>query len=204
MSRLLSRGEALLVYTDGVTEAVNPGNEFFGEKRLIAAMQKHAPYAAARALVDETVNAVEEFVEQREQFDDLTLLAIMRTSELAELPVETASLSTMRESIMATGFDEDLKLKACLVCEEVLVNAVSYSKANHVWFESVEDGGSLRIVLADDGVLFDPTNVVIADKEFEDLESGGMGIGLVRKLASGLHYRREAGLNILVARFAPK
>lgn len=200
----LAKGEALLVYTDGVTEAVNPHNEFFGRERLIAAMQKSAPYATAQNLLYEVVRAVDAFAEEREQFDDLTLLALMHTSDPLEVPAQLAEFSSMRESIMATSCDDALKLRACLACEEAFVNIVSYSGAGHVWFEVVEDAGSLRIVLADDGVPFDPTSAVIAEKEFEDLESGGMGIGLVRQLAKELRYRREVNRNILVAHFAPE
>ena len=195
----LSEGETLLLYTDGVTEAVNPANEFFGEERFMAALQTHAPYATAQSLIAEAARAIDTFVESREQFDDFTLLALTHTSALTELPVNIASFSAVRESIMATRCSESLKLKACLACEEALANVVSYSNANHMWLDvSEDDGGALRIVLADDGSPFDPTSAVLAEKEFESLDSGGMGIGLVRQLASDLHYRREADRNILV------
>lgn len=197
----LASGEALLVYTDGVTEAVDPEDAFFGEERFIAALQADAPYAEARTLIDKAVGAVDAFVESREQFDDLTLLALMRTSGPTELPVDTASFAFVRESIMATSCDNDLKLKACLACEEALVNVVSYSKADHLWFEAAEDENTLHITLIDDGTPFDPTSIVVAEKDFEDLDSGGMGIGLVRQLASDLHYRREDDRNILVIHF---
>ena len=36
----LNKNQGILLYTDGVTEAVNPKNEFYGEKRLIETMQK--------------------------------------------------------------------------------------------------------------------------------------------------------------------
>ena len=194
----LEAGEALLVYTDGVTEAVNPENAFFGEDRLVKTLQAHLPYAAVRTLVDEAVCAVDEFAESREQFDDLTLLALMSASKLQELPVDISSLSSVRKAIMQTGFDDALKLKACLVCEEMLANVVSYSKAESLWFEVAEEQGALHMVLADDGQSFDPLKAVLAKKDFEDLDEGGMGIGLVRQLASDLHYRREANRNILV------
>ena len=194
----LSEGEMLLLYTDGVTEAVNPANDFFGEERFMATLRAHAPYAGAQTLVEEATSAVDAFAESREQFDDLTLLALMRLSELTELPMDIASFSVLRERIMAAHCNDDLKLKACLACEEALVNIVSYSNANHMWFDVSEEGeGALRIILADDGNPFDLTSAAVAEKEFESLDSGGMGINLVRQLASDLHYRREANRNIL-------
>ena len=164
----------------------------------MATLRAHAPYAGAQTLVEEATSAVDAFAESREQFDDLTLLALMRLSELTELPMDIASFSVLRERIMAAHCNDDLKLKACLACEEALVNIVSYSNANHMWFDVSEEGeGALRIILADDGNSFDPTSAAVAEKEFESLDSGGMGINLVRQLASDLHYRREANRNIL-------
>ena len=199
----LAKDEALLLYTDGLTEAVNPDNVFFGEERLVATAQAHAPYAAAQTLIDEMVNAVDTFAEDREQFDDLTLLSIVRTSEPTELPVDIASLSIVRERIMATDCADDFKMKACLACEEAFVNSASYSDAKHIWLEVTENDGALNVILADDGKPFDPTKAPVVEKDFEDLDTGGMGIGLVRQLASALDYRREGGRNILRIHFAP-
>ena len=109
-------------------------------------------------------------------------------------------IDARRKSIMATNCNDDLKIKTCLACEETFVNIVSYSHATHVWFEVSENEDALHVVLADDGDPFDPTSAVIAKKEFEDLENGGMGIGIVRQLASSLQYRREDGRNILEIR----
>ena len=194
----LAKDETLLMYTDGVTEAVNPEGAFFGEERFAAAMRAHAPYPAAQDLADEVVTAVKAFVKDREQFDDLTLLALRRVSEPVELSVDIASFSTVRESIMAAGLDEGIKLKACLACEEAFVNVVSYSRADHMWYDVVDDGTMLHVVLIDDGDPFDPTSTAVEKKDFDDLEDGGMGIDLVRQLATDLRYRRESGRNILI------
>lgn len=60
-----------------------------------------------------------------------------------------------------------------------------------------EEASQLRVVLADDGIPFDPLAAEPADKDFEDLDSGGMGINLVRQLASHLEYQRNGDRNIL-------
>ena len=57
--------------------------------------------------------------------------------------------------------------------------------------------------IATGGKPFDPTKAPVVEKDFEDLDTGGMGIGLVRQLASALDYRREGGRNILRIHFAP-
>jgi serine phosphatase RsbU (regulator of sigma subunit) len=67
--------DTLLLYTDGVTEAVGPGDEFFQESRLEACVRT-APDATARQLVERVSRAVAEFTAGVAPADDLTLLAL--------------------------------------------------------------------------------------------------------------------------------
>jgi serine phosphatase RsbU (regulator of sigma subunit) len=56
----LDHGDALVMYTDGITEAQNPRDEFFGDQRLLAAAEKNL-HAAAAAIQDGILAAVEQF-----------------------------------------------------------------------------------------------------------------------------------------------
>ena len=201
----LAEGEALLVYTDGAVEAVGTDGSFFGEKRFIDGLQAEVPYESARALADAAVHVVDGFIGDREQFDDLTIAVLMhggaagvsRLPASLELPCDMASFAHVREALFATDADDALKRKACLVCEEAFANTVSHSGATRIWAAISEGDGCLRIELSDDGAAFDPLAAEVADKDFEELDSGGMGIGLVRQLASHAEYRRDAGRNVL-------
>jgi len=65
-------GDALALYTDGITESFNHAEEQFGEERLAAALCRHralSPQAMLAAVVDE----VRQF-SFREQHDDITLI----------------------------------------------------------------------------------------------------------------------------------
>ncbi|MCR4708520.1 MAG: serine/threonine-protein phosphatase [Clostridiales bacterium] len=71
----LSPGDAVFVYTDGLTEANNPAGEQFGLARLEAALSA----AAGRAPKEILASAREyeqAFVNGAEQFDDLTMLCL--------------------------------------------------------------------------------------------------------------------------------
>lgn len=70
-------GDVLVMYTDGVTEAVNEVNEEFGEERLRQLIQ-HAGDLPAGALIERINAAVRIFCGEREQFDDFTLLVVKR------------------------------------------------------------------------------------------------------------------------------
>lgn len=71
----LKPGETLLVYTDGVTEAMNPKRELFGEDRLKEAVRGQASLSAEQ-LAQKVVAAVARFANGAEPSDDITLLAI--------------------------------------------------------------------------------------------------------------------------------
>jgi len=72
-----SPGDILLIYSDGITEAMNPQMEEFEEQRMRAIVVQHRDEAAEK-IIDYIKNAVCEFVESTEQNDDMTLVVIKR------------------------------------------------------------------------------------------------------------------------------
>jgi phosphoserine phosphatase RsbU/P len=68
-------GGTLLLYTDGVTEAMDVQGELFGLERLDVAVRE-APTVAAQQLCDYLVEAVTAYHGATPQADDLTLLAV--------------------------------------------------------------------------------------------------------------------------------
>jgi sigma-B regulation protein RsbU (phosphoserine phosphatase) len=71
----IAPGESLVLYTDGVTEAMNRAEEFFGEDRLEQFLAAR-PGADAGRLVSELHAAVEEFAAGTPQSDDITVVAL--------------------------------------------------------------------------------------------------------------------------------
>ena len=71
----LSPGDALLQYTDGVTEATNAQSELFGEERLLDTLNR-APSNEPTELLPYLRGEIDAFVQDAEQFDDITLLGV--------------------------------------------------------------------------------------------------------------------------------
>jgi len=71
----LQKGDVLFLYTDGVTEAENPGREPFTEKRLLD-IANQCDLISAKELLNFTRIKVDEFADGAEQFDDITMLAL--------------------------------------------------------------------------------------------------------------------------------
>jgi serine phosphatase RsbU (regulator of sigma subunit) len=71
-------GDLVVLYTDGVTEAMDANGQQFGEGRLRATLAAHAG-AGPRQIVDAVVDAVRAFAGGIAQSDDLALLVIRRS-----------------------------------------------------------------------------------------------------------------------------
>jgi serine phosphatase RsbU (regulator of sigma subunit) len=74
----LEPGELLTLYTDGITEAMNPYNEIYGRARLGDFLSKGP--ADVDELVPGIVADVEKFCDGRPQRDDLCLVCLQRVS----------------------------------------------------------------------------------------------------------------------------
>ncbi len=74
----LERGDVFVLYTDGVTEAMDGDGELFGESRLRAIVEEHGHLRSAE-LRERIVREVEAFVGEADQHDDLTLILIKVT-----------------------------------------------------------------------------------------------------------------------------
>jgi sigma-B regulation protein RsbU (phosphoserine phosphatase) len=69
----LRKGDVLVIYSDGVSEAMNIKDEEFGEERLAEVIQPNLQKSAAE-LKDLVLAAIEDFVGHAEQHDDLTIV----------------------------------------------------------------------------------------------------------------------------------
>ncbi len=72
----LAPGATLLFYSDGVTDALNPGGAMLGTGQLRAALDRRP--ATAQAACDEILQAVRDYQGPAEQHDDITLVAVQR------------------------------------------------------------------------------------------------------------------------------
>jgi sigma-B regulation protein RsbU (phosphoserine phosphatase) len=77
-SLTLGRGETLFLYTDGVTEAMNAGEELFGDERLLQCLRSF-PGTSPREVTETVIEAVRNFAAGAPQSDDITVMALEYT-----------------------------------------------------------------------------------------------------------------------------
>ena len=211
---LLKPDSTLFLYTDGLTEAMNIKHKQFGIKRVeevLAANHQLHPQQLLEAISQQ----VREFVGDAEQSDDLTMLAIHYTpkhfeSTLTETLLikndihEVSKFSTFIKSVMdKLNIEKTLARQLRLAIEEAVVNVIDYAypagQEGDIEVRIMSDGKTLKTVLIDSGVAFDPTAKEKADTSLsaEDRQIGGLGILLVRELMDSINYERIDGQNIL-------
>ena len=71
----LYKGDILVVYSDGLTDAQNQQEEMFGEERLLKIIQQEAP-SGSHALEQEFLKAIEDFTQGTPQNDDITFVVV--------------------------------------------------------------------------------------------------------------------------------
>ncbi len=72
----LKKGDSIFVYTDGVAEANNAGGEQFGIDRTIESLNAVPKGASQKEVLAGVRAAVDAFVKEAPQFDDLTMLGL--------------------------------------------------------------------------------------------------------------------------------
>ncbi|HPS92702.1 MAG TPA: PP2C family protein-serine/threonine phosphatase, partial [Methanothrix sp.] len=74
----LAPGDVLLLYTDGIVEAMNKMEDLFGERRLRSALTA-AANLSAQEILDRILRDLAGFAEGVEQSDDITAVVIKVT-----------------------------------------------------------------------------------------------------------------------------
>ena len=75
-----SRGDSLVAYSDGVTEAMNSANDEFGEERLVELLKANRS-RTTHELEKKIINTVKEHSRHELQSDDITLMILKRTGK---------------------------------------------------------------------------------------------------------------------------
>jgi len=72
-------GDCLLLYTDGVNEAMDPKGHEFGEERVQEKLAQYAPLGP-KAIIGGIIIDLEHFLHGRRSHDDITLIAIQKAA----------------------------------------------------------------------------------------------------------------------------
>ncbi|MBP5638924.1 MAG: SpoIIE family protein phosphatase [Victivallales bacterium] len=214
----LSPEDALFLYTDGVTEAMNDSGELFGNDRLFDTLQAMLPPAPQDGkptknfpsqICHEVRTAVEHFAAGAPQADDITVLSIQYISSteryLRTFPVTEDALNSaaafVESHLDSSNCSPKAKSQLLIALDEIISNIIRCSNASGISLSlrltHAPDG--VIISISDDGRPFNPLKVPSPDTSLslQDRPIGGLGILLLRKTMDNLFYRYARGCNIL-------
>jgi len=115
----LKKGDVLIVYTDGITEAMNPQRERFGDEQFLAAIREYGNLKVD-PLVDKIHDEITAFTRGYAQNDDITLVAIKEKLKAEDV------LFNLRTRLMRLVKEEGMSVKGA--CQEVGVSPSTYYK----------------------------------------------------------------------------
>ena len=209
----LHPGDRLFVYTDGVPEATDAHNELFGNERMLSALNND-PEAAPEQLLRNVRAAIDAFVKDAPQFDDITMLGFhyIGTEEKPEDELTLDASTENLEKVLAF-VDQRLEALECppktqmqidIAVEEIFVNIVNYAYAPDtgtasIRFRADEAAGHAEITFIDRGVPYNPLAKPDPDVTLsaEERQIGGLGIFMAKKSMDDMQYEYRDGQNIL-------
>ena len=206
-SLTLNDGDAIFLYTDGVTEANNAEGELFGEDRLIEALDK-VKAVNMRYLCKYIKDVLDHFVGDAPQFDDITMLAIKKKGKgdndgFYEVTPDKNSIAEV-EAYFEKFCEENelpmkLSTKLMVILDEIYSNIVNYSGATKAKILAHKQDEWVILSFEDNGVHYDPLAKEDPDVTLsaEDRNIGGLGIFMVKEMAEDVKYGRINGNNVL-------
>lgn len=213
-SAILLPGEQIVLYTDGVTEARSLNDELFGNERLMQALTFESGADETSSSVMRMVDAVEAFSEGAEQADDLTALSLswLPQGSWAHVPADAGLCMHACDFVLEHLSPEargEMEFNLKLMVEELFVNCATHAYSGSedrdcgidVFIADDPCAHTVHLVLQDCGAAYDPTahNVegLTGTEQVDELQPGGLGILLVRKLSDSMRYERVDDRNTL-------
>ncbi len=206
----LQHDDRLFVYTDGVPEATNARNELFGTDRLLEVLNRN-PAASPQEVLTSVKRAVDEFVGDAPQFDDITMMGFCYNGPQArELKLDATVenldqvLAFVDETLEAMECPPKTQMQIDVAVEELFVNVAHYAYTPNVGpisirVESLQDPKRISITFLDKGVPYNPLAKPDPDVTLsaEERQIGGLGIYMVKKSMDDMTYVYRNGYNIL-------
>lgn len=214
-SQVMHPGDTLVMFTDGVTEAMNLDSVMFGDTLLTEKLNDCAGLSAHET-TGRLIAAVHEFSAGCPQTDDITCFAFRYKGPAQKVGTQTfilrndlGELPRLRRKIEGFldgfGLPKETIFNICLSLDEIFTNIVSYGyedqSERQIEVAIHHDGKAVVATVVDDGREYDPLADppdVDLDADIETRAVGGLGIFLVRTFMDQVSYCRDGERNRLV------
>ena len=209
----LNKSDKLLLFTDGVLDAVNKDDIKFGKDNLMNVLDENVDSSPKELIFDIKKN-ISKFVDKAKQFDDITMLCF-ELKNPKDIHVHGRFKADLKEipniydyfvSRMTIEIDEDKISKYRVVVEEIFTNICNYGFKDDVENKYVnidvyidKKNKKVSISFRDNGKRFNPLEHAEPDinLDAESRDIGGLGILIVKKMMDNVSYEYKNKKNIL-------
>lgn len=205
----LTKGDRVILYTDGVTEAHNHKNELYGDKRLIEFTSKNME-ENPKDYIHNLREELSAYAEGSEQFDDITILvceyykgALLMESRVFKADVkELDNLFEYSSTLLGVlDFSRRDIIMINTALEEIFVNVAKYAYegTGEVEVSLSNDKNKVTFVFRDSGKPFNPLTKEDPNitAKSEEREVGGLGIYMVKNIMDETFYEYKDNHNVL-------
>lgn len=204
----LKPGESMFLYTDGITEAMNPHGEQFGLERLTNALTECVE-------ISHIQRKIKEFTGGAEQSDDITMLLLeylsngesyRQCSRTFEIKPDnhTDVINFVTALPIESGCSEKFKNDLSICADEIFANLDMYAfkegdSKKEVTITTTIWDDKFKASFADNGVAFNPLEVdnSNATDAVKRHKKGGLGIYMIKKLTDSFYYQYNNRQNII-------
>lgn len=211
----LNKDDAIILYTDGMTEATNSDKEFYGEEKLLASVKNADFKNNLKRASFEVKNKLKSFTRESEVADDITFLALKYLGNDTKrrkliLPPDIKYLNVLLNSfetiLLRNRTEKSITEKVNIVIDEIFSNIVKYAQLKEeddIISELKVGKNEIILTFTDSGIPYDPLKHEDADIDLplEERELGGLGILMVKNMSDEIRYKREDDRNILQIKF---
>jgi sigma-B regulation protein RsbU (phosphoserine phosphatase) len=220
----LEDGDQVLLYTDGLVEAMDPDDRLFGRNRLKQLLGQQCGGLTCREMVNVVMSNNEDFLQGEIRTDDVCLLAmqwnkspflsvlgeILSHSQLgmasfaqvhAEADIDTVSTRLLRD-LDRNGYGDRIIKQMRVALVEIILNAIKHGNKQDIdkqvriaWHV---DNSRVLVAVMDEGEGFDPESVPVpTDPALRD-RPDGRGIYIARHYVDKLEYTEEGNCVVVI------
>jgi sigma-B regulation protein RsbU (phosphoserine phosphatase) len=207
----LLSGDAVFVFSDGVIEAMNVADEFYGDDRLkvdLGAVMNLEPAEMLRSLKAK----VDGFTGEAPKADDVTMLALrwqpgtllpqttrlVIRNDVAELESVTR---TMERLAAEHGIPQRSLIQLQVALDEMVSNIIKYAwldtGTHEIEIRIAVRSDGVEVEIIDDGRMFNPMAALAPAKPVPGQRPvpGGVGLHITKQVLDGIEYARTGDRN---------
>jgi len=211
---VLNAGDLIYTYTDGVTEAINKNDEVYGEDRLYNCLNNITDTEPA-SIAQKVKTSIKEYTDSNLQSDDITMLIFKYNGTLSNSKTfkQIANKENYKQfykwlhnTCKEWNINEELTNKLDMCGEEIFANISFYAypeKEGNIEVKLTKSENNIIFEFKDEGTEYNPLEKPDPNIDLppEERPLGGLGIYMVKEIATSISYKRENNQNILALIF---